>query len=383
MVVSVTRKISFSTRGFTKTLSYAIVVLLLLSQFITILVLRSENASLKRENSQLSLNLTMLSARERSLSDLVNDLLEANKKLSEENTVLRSKLDELLSIDPYMEIARLNDSLSDLRFKYDILYESYLEVLWANRNLSRVIEDFTGKVILPSNLTLVDLGTLYRLLKFNYSEEMREYVYRITEGWNGSEEDFTVDLYKIAVTWRRDFKYDDNCRPCTDLLVVNPVLESSRTPRGDRYTRSAYFELKNSTFCGAIAEVIFKYKCGICYHFSLVLLSLYYAYFDIAGRYLPSALLVISIGETRSLHTAVIVKLTSDLVAIIDWEPVTSINGRVVFLPVREAKRAHEYYWKISVEYILATWRSRGEPHITRYFQSDEDFYNWVISEFN
>ncbi|MCC6053074.1 MAG: hypothetical protein LM569_02615, partial [Desulfurococcaceae archaeon] len=69
-----TRKISFSTRGFTKTLPYAIVVLLLLSQFITILVLRSENASLKRENSQLSLNLTMLSARERSLSDFVNDL---------------------------------------------------------------------------------------------------------------------------------------------------------------------------------------------------------------------------------------------------------------------------------------------------------------------
>jgi len=197
----VTRKIAFSTRGFTKTLSYAIVVLLIVSQFITILALRSENASLKRENSQLLIDLKTLSARERSLSGLVSDLLEENRELSEENSVLRSKLNELLSIDPYMEIARLNASLSDLRFKYDILYESYLEVLWANRNLSRVIEDFTGKVILPSNLTLVDLGTLYRLLKFNYSEEMREYVYRITEGWNGSEEAFTVDLYKICLLY--------------------------------------------------------------------------------------------------------------------------------------------------------------------------------------
>ncbi|MEM4637329.1 MAG: hypothetical protein QXE44_07585 [Nitrososphaerota archaeon] len=42
---------------------------------------------------------------------------------------------------------------------------------------------------------------------YAYDEEMVEYVYNVTDGWDGTEESFQSDLYRIYETWRNDFSY--------------------------------------------------------------------------------------------------------------------------------------------------------------------------------
>jgi len=47
----------------------------------------------------------------------------------------------------------------------------------------------------------------------------------------------------------------------------------------------------------SIPQMVFKYSCGVCYDYALALATLYYAYYDTAGGYLPTTVLVVNLKD--------------------------------------------------------------------------------------
>jgi regulatory protein YycH of two-component signal transduction system YycFG len=114
-----------------------------------------------------------------------------------------------------------------------------------------------------------------------------------------------------------------------------------------------------------------------------VLASLFYAYYDMVGRELPTGYLSVGLKDRSSHHGCVLIKERDDRVAIIDWGPITVEDGKITFLPFKEAKMLHERYWNSSISYDGVQWWAHSDPFIVRNFSSEEEFYKWLIEEFN
>ncbi|MEM4693960.1 MAG: hypothetical protein QW655_05580 [Nitrososphaerota archaeon] len=165
------------------------------------MVFSRENLELK---NKYMLKLDEYSNLERSYSSLQ----DIYKQLKEENEKL-VKLNENLTL-----------RASEAEARFQRLINSYNEVLKANKDLAQVLEFIANKLIVPCNYTVVGgspcinysftLMGFYEFLEkyiYAYDEEMVEYVYNVTDGWDGTEESFQSDLYRIYETWRNDFSY--------------------------------------------------------------------------------------------------------------------------------------------------------------------------------
>ena len=112
-------------------------------------------------------------------------------------------------------------------------------------------------------------------------------------------------------------------------------------------------------------------------------MALYYVYYDIAGRSLPTGYLSIGLLDRGSHHGCVVIKESGDRVAIIDWDVITREDNRIAFLPFKEAKRLHEEYWNSRISYDGVSRRTTTSPFIINTFRSNEEFHEWLIEEFN
>ncbi len=281
------------------------------------------------------------------------------------------------------ENKNLSLTLSEMEFNYNRLYISYRDVLEANRNLTRALEIIANKLVVPPNYTLMGYYDFEDRFIFAYNEEMKKYVYSITNGWDGSWEDFLSDLYKIYERWRSDFTYESPSPAQENLtFIMVGTWWNPETLMGDRYLKEVRnVDVVNTSVIGA--QISFIYKRGVCWDYATVLVSLYYAYYDMVGEELPTGYLSLGLRDRGGHHGCVLIKERDDRIAIIDWDPITVEEGKIIFLPFKEAKKLHERYWNSSISYDGVQWRTRSDPFVVSNFSSEEEFYKWLIEEFN
>ncbi len=300
----------------------------------------------------------------------------------------------------YEQLAKLNENLtlqaSEAKGKYQNLVDSYHEVLEANSKLARVLKFIANKLIVPCNYTLAGgptcsenntftLMSFYEFINrstYAYDKEMKEYVYNVTGGWDGSDGDFYSDLYSIYEAWRRDFNYTSPSPAQENLtFIMVGTWWYPLTKMGDRFLKEVKdYDVINITVWGA--PISFRYKRGVCWDYATVLVSLYYAYYDIAGRSLPTGYLSITLLDRGDRHGCVVIKESGDRIAIVDWDVITKGDNRIVFLPFEEAKRLHEKYWNSRISYEGVSRRITTSPFMINTFQSNEEFHKWLIEEF-
>jgi len=263
------------------------------------------------------------------------------------------------------------------------LNNSYREVAEANRRLEAVL-NYTLDVVrsIPYNYTLMPSMEFMNRFLFAYTEEMRGFVLNLTGGWDGSENDFRSDLYRIYTGWRSIFVYAPAPYGFKLPLINIGSWSYAYTP----YYHDEY--LREVSSCEIVwvpiygASLSFRYRQGGCWDFAVVLVSLYYAYYDIAGRSLPTAYISIGAeGVEEFSHACVLVKLEGDMVAILDWEPITVSDGMLEFLPFDLARQLHgRYWWGWSIFY---KGFMMGRPYRSGFFESNEEFYRWLVEELN
>jgi hypothetical protein len=268
--------------------------------------------------------------------------------------------------------------LGDLKISYERLNKSYYEVLEANRGLEKALKAFHAKLIVPYNYTLMTQDEFYANFTFAYSKEMKEFVLEVTGGWDGSEDDFLSDLYRIYKAWHDAFSYNLSASPYKNLTFINiGSWNYYRTDMGDEYL-AEIGSIDTFQVPVTYAELAFRYKTGGCYDYALCLVALYYTYYDAVGKSLPTCYLSIGIREMFH-HGCVLIKGDGDKIAIVDWEVITGGFGKLAFLPFEEAKALHERYWfgrEISYDGILE------RPYIVKRFSSNEEFYRWLVEDF-
>jgi len=259
---------------------------------------------------------------------------------------------------------------------------SCCEVAEANRRLEAVL-NYTLDVLrsIPYNYTLMTPMEFTNRFLFAYTGEMKGFVLNLTGGWDGSEGDFRSDLYRIYVGWRSIFVYvfPPPYGDCLPLISMGPWNYAYTQYYHDQYLREILScEVTSIPISGA--SISFRYKQGSCWDFAVVLVSLYYAYYDIAGRSLPTAYISIGAeGVEEFSHACVLVKLEGDMVAILDWEPITVSDGMLEFLPFDLARQMHgRYWWGLS---ILYKGFMMGRPYRSGSFRSNEEFYRWLVEE--
>ncbi|MEM3953361.1 MAG: hypothetical protein QXP74_08150 [Nitrososphaerota archaeon] len=354
-----------------------LIILLSMANIYTYMVFSRENLELK---NKYMLKLDEYSNLERSYSSLQ----DIYKQLKEENEKL-VKLNENLT---------LRTSEAEARFQR--LINSYNEVLKANKDLAQVLEFIANKLIVLCNYTVVGgspcinysftLMGFYEFLEkyiYAYDEEMVKYVYNITGGWDGTEEDFQSDLYRIYEAWRNDFSYVSPSPAQENLtFIMVGTWWYSQTEVGDHFLKEVrHYGITNSTVWSA--QVSFQRKAGTCWDYATVLVTLYYVYYDIVGRNLPTGYLSISFMDKGGHRGCVIIKEHGDRVAIIDWDVITREGNKIIFLPFEEAKKLHEEYWSSAMSYDGIFMRTATSPYLIKNFSSNEEFYNWLIQEFN
>jgi hypothetical protein len=326
--------------------------------------------SLSRENLELRSRLRLKEAEYYDLAQSYRSLHEMYVKLQEDY----NRLSE--------QNRNLSSTISELKLMYDRLYVSYRDVLEANRNLTNALETIANKLVVPYNYTLLGYYDFMDRFIFAYSDEMKKYVYNVTGGWNGSEDDFLSDLYKIYRRWRSDFTF--MMPPPSENLKFISVGTWWRpeTPMGDRYLKEVRnVDVMDVPVVGA--QISFRHRKGVCWDYATVLASLYYAYYDLSGRWLPTGYLSIGFKDRGGHHGCVLIKEGGDRIAIIDWDPITVEDGKVRFLPFKEAKRLHEEYWGSGLSYDGVQRRTREKPFVVNNFPSEEEFYRWLTEEFS
>ena len=233
--------------------------------FVVMLLLAGMNfytyTTLSRENLELKNKLMLKMDEYRNLEGAYNSLKDMYNKLE----------------DDYKRLAKLNENLtfqaSEVEERYQKLIDSYYEVLEANKRLAQVLEFIANKLIVPCNYTLaggltcaenntLTLMTFYEFINrstYAYDEEMREYIYNVTGGWDGSEEDFRSDLYRIYEAWRREF--NSTLPPPQENLTFIMVRTWWYPPTkiGDHFLKEVKsYDVMNMTVWGA--PISFKYK---------------------------------------------------------------------------------------------------------------------------
>jgi len=310
--------------------------------------------------------------------DDYHNLAQSYDALRKTHQKLREDYDRLVE-----ENKNLSLTLSEMEFNYNRLYSSYMDVLEANRNLTRALEIIANKLVVPSNYTLMGYYDFEDRFIFAYNEEMKQYVYSITNGWDGSWEDFLSDLYKICERWGNDFTYEFPSPAWENLtFIMVGTWWNPETLMGDRYLKEVRnVDVMNMPVIGA--QISFRYKRGVCWDYTTVLVSLYYAYYDMVGKALPTGYLSIELKDRGVHHGCVVIKEKDDRIAIIDWDPITMEDGKITFLPFKEAKMLHERYWNSSISYDGVQWRTYSDPFVVNNFSSEEEFYEWLTEEFN
>ncbi len=364
-------------RGF---LAVVLVVILFLvgMNFYTYVIFSQENLELK--------NKLMLRIGE------YNNLEQAHNSLQGMYNELRQNYERLAELNKNLTL-----QVSEAEEKYQKLINSYHEVLEANRELARALEFIANKLIVPCNYTLAGgptcienntftLMSFYEFINrsiYAYDKEMKEYVYSVTDGWDGSEEDFRSDLYKIYEAWRKDFNYMLPSPAQKNLtFIVVGTWWYPPTKMGDHFLKEVKnYDVMNTTVVGA--PISFRYKKGVCWDYATVLVALYYAYYDIAGRSLPTGYLSIGLLDMDGHHGCTLIKESGDRVAIIDWEVITKEDNKIVFIPFEEAKKLHEEYWNSRISYDAVQRRTVTSPFVINNFTSNEEFHKWLIEEFN
>ncbi|MEM2514729.1 MAG: hypothetical protein QXU81_10545 [Candidatus Bathyarchaeia archaeon] len=296
--------------------------------------------------------------------------------MSTENNRLRLMLREKEDL-----CEELYSQLKPLEEEVRMLNESYHKVLEANGKLEEALKYLQGKLVLPYNFTFVTPSEFAERYHFAYSDEMVEFVMNATGGWDGSEEDFLSDLYKIYVSWSSVFIYDENPPP---VAVYLPYINIGgwnyyKTEIGDEYLAEVLFYEDNPIKVPVWSVVLdFNRRRGVCTNYAVVLVALYYAYSDTVGRKLPAAYLSMEM-EDGARHGCVLLKGEGDSVAIVDWEPITAENGMIKFMPLDEARQLHSrYWWNRELNYDGIWMR----PNTSRFFNSHEEFRLWLMEEF-
>jgi len=340
-------------------ISIILVVLLLAANIYTYFYFSRENLELKNQ-------LMRKNEEYYSLYQSFTSLQEAYRKLQDDYNRINNNC---------------SSTIRDMKIEYERLNISYHEVLEANKNLTRALEIIANKLVVPSNYTLMGYYDFEKRFTFAYNEEMKKYVYNITGGWDGSEEDFLSDLYKIYETWRNDFTYNTPVQENLTFIMVG-TWWNPETLMGDRYLKEVRnVDVMKIPVIGA--QISFRYKKGTCWDYATVLTSLYYAYYDMVGKELPTGYLSIGLKDRGSHHGCVLIKEKDDRIAIIDWDAITKEDGKIVFLPFKEAKEMHERYWNSTISYDGVGRRTHSDPLVINNFSSDEEFYRWLVEEFN
>jgi len=281
------------------------------------------------------------------------------------------------------------------KYAYHPLSDSYTSVVEANERLREVLNSLYEDLSkIPYNYTLMNYFEFTGKFTFAYTDEMRDFVFNITGGWNGTDEDFRSDLYEIYRAWRSTFK------PATpasgEFLFINIggfnygkvevySPEEMKWVALD-YLREVPFGYEITQVQVSGASMSFSAKGGVCWDFAVVLVSLLYAYYDIAGKSLPTAYISIQgIGGDPESHAAVLIKLEGDRVAIMDWDMITPLtDGMVEFVPFETARKLHVEYWqKASFNKpsdILYKGFMKGRPYEAGHFYSNEEFYEWLVN---
>jgi hypothetical protein len=272
------------------------------------------------------------------------------------------------------------------------LNRSYYEVVEANRGLEDFLNDILSRLrSIPYNYTLISFKEFSGRFLFAYTEEMKDFVLNLTGGWDGSDNDFRSDLYRIYMGWRSIFAYmfpppyevylpliniGSWNYACTYYYCYDPLTNESTWCRDEYLREVSSYDIVSTPISGA--SISFRYRQGGCWDFAVVLVSLYYAYYDIAGRSLPTAYISIGAEDVGEFsHACVLVKLEGDRVAILDWEPITVSDGMIEFLPFDLARQLHSrYWWGWS---ILYKGFMMGRPYRYGFFESNEEFYRWLV----
>ena len=288
-----------------------------------------------------------------------------------------------------MRRAQVLAALSGFEYYKGCALEGYSKVTEANEALEGVVGRLRADLNnIPYNYTVMSYEDFENKFLFAYTDEMRDYVFNVTGGWDGTDEDFRSDLYKIYREWRSAFEYTQ--APPDKLLFINiggfnygdlevySFREHSWVSL--RYLKEVPFgyEIRPIEIFGA--PVSFRNKRGECWDFAVVLVALYYAYYDVAGKSLPTAYISIQgVGGRPESHAVVLVKLEGDKVAILDWDVITPVsNGMLEFVPFEVAKKFHEEYWGRS---LLYKGFMKGRPYEAKHFSSNEEFYEWLVRE--
>jgi len=269
-----------------------------------------------------------------------------------------------LYVELLKDYIKLLEMYIELKRNFGRIHTSYKEVLRANEELASELRRLS--------LELLSYESAIRnKIIFAYNEEMIKYVELVTNGWDGTEEDFMTDLYKIWSKWYNDFNYNMSVEHKEGLLQTSIKIVQHRTMLGDEYFKGKVSEelVKIET-----AREIFKAKTGRCYHFSLCLASLYKAYYHIARRSIATYCLLINIKRSNEQHCCLLL-IKEGEVAIIDWSVITSVKRRVMFVPLEVAKKLHENYWSSELEY-KEVWNELEHEK----FKSFEEFRQWISS---
>ncbi|MDW8061878.1 MAG: hypothetical protein RMJ00_04185 [Nitrososphaerota archaeon] len=307
-----------------------------------------------------------------------------NQRLRNELTYVRSRL--------YENEERLKWLENEVR----TLNDSYRRVLDSNRRLDDALRYLQGKLILPYNFTLMSIDEFYDRFTFKYTGEMVEFVSNATGWWDGSEEDFLSDLYKIYRSWRDYYIVDKNfTMPQEWLPYINiggwnydrTRIELGGWGRDITYIEDTYLKevlfYEDNPIMVPIDYVArhFRYHRGLCFSYAFVLVTLYYIYSDVTGRHISAAYLSIDIHAIDSTlsHGCVLLKNTDGLIAIVDWEAITAEDCMIKFLPLDTVRTLHSRYWfGYQIDYIGVWMR----PNTGRRFSSYEEFQEWLMKEF-
>lgn len=275
---------------------------------------------------------------------------------------------------------QLEARIKDLEYRFEALNASYIKVLQSNRQLEEALKYLQGKLIVPYNYTLMTPSEFAEKYNFAYTEEMVDFVRNATGWWDGSEEDLLSDLYRIYRAWRDIFIIDPNASISEFLPFINiGGWNYDETDLGDDYLREVILYQDNPIEVAVdYAALAFKHHRGLCGAYAHVLVTLYYVYFDMVGKKISVAYLSIGIGKERH-HGCVLMKGEGNLVAIVDWEPITTENNMIKFVPLESAKRLHSEYWSGEEIRYDGVWM---RPNISIHFGSYEEFTKWLIEDF-
>jgi hypothetical protein len=302
------------------------------------------------------------------------------------NSQLRSELQQLA----FQRSRELTEYSAISKMYMPALEASYSSVAEANGRLRKVLNSLRMDLErIPYNYTMMPYVEFAEKYTFTYTDEMREFVLNVTGGWDGTDEDFRSDLYKICRAWRSIFTYVSTAEdpPAGGILLISIGIFDFGwievySLEGERWVRIDYlrevplgYEIKPITVGGA--PEIFRSRQGKCRDYAVALISLYNAYYDASGRSLPT--IYLSVGGRDLHHAVVLIKLEGDRVAIVDWDVVTPVTGGMLeFVPFQEAKRLHEEYWGRSLSY---EGYMRSRPYKAGRFNSTEEFYEWLVNE--